>query len=119
MQADEIYIKYHHDPSSISMLIHVIYFIPQNIKEMVGKSLCGIKENSLPSTFANRLDPDQARRFVEHDLDPICLTLRWHSDEMFFRKKLSLKNIPGGQKSMKNIPGGKELKCTTPHFEVK
>ena len=30
-------------------------------------------------TFANRLDPDQARQNVGPDLDPICLTLRWYS----------------------------------------
>ena len=33
----------------------------------------------LLTTFANSLDPDQARRFVGPDLDPICLTLRWCS----------------------------------------
>ena len=27
-------------------------------------------------TFANKLDPDQARQNVGPDLDPICLTLR-------------------------------------------
>ena len=38
--------------------------------------------NTLPTawfrlliTFANSLDPDQARHFVGYDLDPICLTL--------------------------------------------
>ena len=29
-------------------------------------------------TFANRLDPDQARLNVVPDLDPFCLTLRWY-----------------------------------------
>ena len=29
----------------------------------------------LAVTFANRLDPDQARQKVVPDLDPICLTL--------------------------------------------
>ena len=28
---------------------------------------------------AYNLDPDQARKFVPPDLDPICLTLRWYS----------------------------------------
>ena len=30
-------------------------------------------------TFANSLDPDQARRFVGPDLDPNCLILLWYS----------------------------------------
>ena len=29
-------------------------------------------------TFANNLDPDQARQNVGPDLDPNCLTLRWY-----------------------------------------
>ena len=43
--------------------------------------------NSLPArgtfgclliTFANRLDPDQARQNVRPDLDPSCLTFGWY-----------------------------------------
>ena len=43
--------------------------------------------NSLPTrgefcglliTFANSLDPDQARQNVGSDLDPNCLILRWY-----------------------------------------
>ena len=43
--------------------------------------------NSLPTsgnfcclliTFANSLNPDQARQNVGPDLDPNCLTLRWY-----------------------------------------
>ena len=43
--------------------------------------------NSLPTrgefcclliTFANSLDPDQARQNVGPDLDPNCLILRWY-----------------------------------------
>ena len=59
-------------------------------------------------TFANRLDPDQARQKVGPDFDPICLTLRWYSRKNFL-KKLILKKISRRQKSMKNFPRGKEL----------
>ena len=38
-------------------------------------------------TFANRLDPDQARQDVWPDLDPICLTLRWYFLKIFLEKK--------------------------------
>ena len=34
-------------------------------------------------TFANSLDPDQAR---QNDLDPNCLTLWWHSWKIFSKK---------------------------------
>ena len=30
-------------------------------------------------TFANSLEPGQARQNVGPDLDPICLTLKWYS----------------------------------------
>ena len=52
--------------------------------------------NSLPTecrlliTFANSLDPDQARHNVGPDLDPNCLTFRWYSKKNF-SKKLILK----------------------------
>ena len=32
--------------------------------------------NCLPTTFANKLDPDQGRQSVGPDLDPNCLTLK-------------------------------------------
>ena len=37
-------------------------------------------------TFANILDPDQARQNVGPDLDPNCLTLRCYSWKMFLKK---------------------------------
>ena len=37
-------------------------------------------------------------------LDPICLTLRWHS------KKLILKEKSADDKNMKNFPGGQQVK---------
>ena len=37
-------------------------------------------------TFANSLDPDQARQNVGPDLNPICLTLRWYSGKNFLKK---------------------------------
>ena len=37
-------------------------------------------------TFANSLDPDQARQSVGPDLDPNCLTLWWYSWKNFFEK---------------------------------
>ena len=36
-------------------------------------------ECRLLRTYANSLDPDQARQNVGPDLDPICLPLRWYS----------------------------------------
>ena len=37
-------------------------------------------------TFANSLDPDQARQNVGPDLDPNCLTLWWYSVKIFLKK---------------------------------
>ena len=37
-------------------------------------------------TFANSLDPDQARQNVGPDLDPNFLTLWWYSWKFFFKK---------------------------------
>ena len=54
-------------------------------------------------TFANNLDPDQARQNVGPDLDPICLTLLWYSWKNF-SKNLILKKISRRQKSMQNFP---------------
>ena len=42
-------------------------------------------------TFANSLDPDQARRFVEPDMDPNCLAL-WLYSWKIFSEKLIKKN---------------------------
>ena len=49
--------------------------------------------------LANSLEPDQARQNVGLDLDPICLTLTWHSRKNFL-KKLILKKISSRRKSM-------------------
>ena len=38
-------------------------------------------------SFANSLDPDQARQNVGPDLDPNCLTLWWYSWNFCFEKK--------------------------------
>ena len=62
----------------------------------------------LLKTFANSLDPDQARQNVGPDLDPNCLTLWWYSWKIFL-KKLILKKIHRQQKSMQNYPACKEL----------
>ena len=66
-------------------------------------------------TFANSLDPDQARQYVGLDLDPNCLTLWWYFWKNF-SKKLILKKINRQQqqkKNMKNYPVGKKstFKC--------
>ena len=37
-------------------------------------------------TFANSLDPDQARQNVGPDLDPNCLTLLWYSWKIFLKE---------------------------------
>ena len=63
-------------------------------------------------TFANSLDPDQARQNVEPDLDPkskLFDTLMVFLKD-FFKKKLILKKrIHRRQKSMQNYPACKEL----------
>ena len=41
----------------------------------------------LPITFANSVDPDQARHFVGPDLDPNCLTLMIFLKIIFLEKK--------------------------------
>ena len=58
----------------------------QGFSEKVVSTSCFVF-NSLPArgtfgclliTFANRLDPDQARQNVGPDLDPSCLTSGWY-----------------------------------------
>ena len=51
-------------------------------------------------TFANNLDPDQARQKVGPDLNPNCLTLWWYSWTIFF-EKVDFEKISRQQKSMK------------------
>ena len=48
--------------------------------------LCDICYLTLLITFANSLDPDQARQNVGHDLDPNCLTLWWFPWNNFSKK---------------------------------
>ena len=55
-------------------------------------------------TFANSLDPDQARQNIGPDLDRNCLTLRWYSWKNFFRKSWFWTKISRRQKNMKNYP---------------
>ena len=71
--------------------------------------------NSLPTkcrlliTFANSLDPDQARQNVGPDLDQNCLTL-WSYSWKNFSKKLILKKISRRQKKRETkFPMAKEL----------
>ena len=60
------------------------------------------KVNSLSRiTFANSLDPDQARQNVGVYLDPICLTLRW-----YLEKKKILKRINRPTRTHEKCPGG-------------
>ena len=54
-------------------------------------------------TFANSLDPDQARQNVGPDLDPSCLTLWWYSWKNFL-KKLILKKVSKWQKKHAKLP---------------
>ena len=61
----------------------------------------------LLKTFANNLDPDQARQNVGPDLDPNCLTLMVFMQEFF--EKVNLKKNPQTKKSMQNYPACKEL----------
>ena len=56
----------------------------------------------LQLTFANSLDPYQARQNVGPDMDPICLTLSYIPEELFenidlkkrIRQKMSKQNFP-------------------------
>ena len=70
----------------------------------VDRYMQAMMHNSLPTVT----DPNQARQNIQPDLDPICLTLRWYSWKIFF-KKLILKNSADDKKSMKNFPGGNDL----------
>ena len=58
-------------------------------------------------TFANSLYPHQARDFVVPDLDPSCLTLRWHILKNF-SKTLILKIISIRQ-SMEKLPSMQQV----------
>ena len=60
-------------------------------------------------TFANSLDPDQARQNVGSDLDPNCLTLWWYSWEIILEKLILKKIFHRRQKSMQNYPSCKVL----------
>ena len=63
---------------------------------------------SLLITFANSLDPDQARQNVGPDLDPNCLTLMVFLKE-FFEKDDFEKKYQQMSKHMKNYPACIEL----------
>ena len=58
-------------------------------------------------TFANSLDPDQARHFVGPDLDPNCLTLMVFQKEYFekidFERNQQMKN-PSRQRVIESLP---------------
>ena len=45
-------------------------------------------------TFANSLDPDQARQNIRPDLDQNCLTLWWYSWKIFLKSKIKKKKNP-------------------------
>ena len=49
------------------------------------------KFNVLLITFANNLDPDQARQNVGHDLDQNCLALYWYSRKIILEKATTRK----------------------------
>ena len=55
------------------------------------------------TTFANSLDPDQARHNVRPDLDPHCLTLWCYCQSNFWRS-FFLKKSSWRQKSMQKLP---------------
>ena len=57
-------------------------------------------------TFANSLDPDQARLNGGPDLDPNCFTHWWYSRNIFFLKKLILKK----QQTAKTLPSRQRIK---------
>ena len=58
-------------------------------------------------TYANSLDPDQARRNVGPDLGPNCLTLMVLPKEFF--EKVDFEKNQQIHKSMQNYPACKEL----------
>ena len=60
-------------------------------------------------TFANSLDPDQARQNIGPDLDPNCLTPRWYLWKDFW-ENLILNKSADDKKIVKNYPACKELK---------
>ena len=55
-------------------------------------------------TFANSLDPDQARQNIGPDLDPNCLTLWWYSWKIFFKKDNLKKQNPQTTKKHAKLP---------------
>ena len=54
-------------------------------------------------TFANSLDPNQARHNVRPDLDPSCMTLRYHSWKKIL-KKIMLRNFCRRQNIVTKLP---------------
>ena len=62
---------------------------------------------SLVITFANSLEPDQARQYVGSDLEPTCLTLL----KDFF-ENVNFEKIRRRQKIMKKFPSSKEFQET-------
>ena len=52
-------------------------------------------------TFANSLDPDQARQNVWPDLDANCLTLWWYSWKSFLKKLIFKKITTDDKKACK------------------
>ena len=59
-------------------------------------------------TFANSLEPDQARQYVRHDLDPSCLILVVFLKEFF--TKVDCEESQQSTKSMQNYPVDKRVK---------
>ena len=70
-------------------------------------------------TFANSLDPNQARQNVGPDLVPNCLTFWWYSYKIFFEKVNFKKKIHRRQKSMQSYPACKELNRLTSRWDGK
>ena len=67
---------------------NIIKLILKDLLQQNGiNSAFQVHKNSLPlGTFANSLDPDQARHFVGPDLDPNCLTPWWYVWKKFSKK---------------------------------
>ena len=56
-----------------------LHYLPKYIKRTIGLYGLNALVNSLPTSVACSLDPDQARRSFGPDLDPNC---RRHSDDI-------------------------------------
>ena len=82
--------------------VHQMYQVTLNLTPLVANFCCLLK------TFANRLDPDQARQNVRPDLDPNYLILWWYSFFFFFFKVFYKKKTHRWQKSMQNYPACKK-----------